>query len=114
MSKHNISLTLVEMYAIKHGLQRTLVDKKVEFETMQHLTISEGNIKRYEKLKKDIPHEEELITRFESEIRYESIRKEIFYRCRFKINGRWRRGKISFQTGRVLVRGEEVRRCNVC
>ena len=48
------------------------------------------------------------------EVRYESIRREIFYRCRFKVDGRWRRAQISFETVKILIRGEEIRRCNVC
>ncbi|MCH5138923.1 hypothetical protein JMF89_17295 [Clostridiaceae bacterium UIB06] len=69
MSKHNISLTLVEMYAIKRGLQRQLKIKQSRLEQMEAATIWEENIEEYEKLKKDVEHEEALIKRFESEIR---------------------------------------------
>jgi hypothetical protein len=48
------------------------------------------------------------------EIRFECQHKEIFYKCRFKIDGHWERAKICLDTGRVLIGGEEVRRCNVC
>lgn len=69
MSKQTIHLTLVEMYAVKHGLQMQLRHKENELKDMQARTIWEENMDRYEKLQKDIPHEEALIIRFESEIR---------------------------------------------
>lgn len=69
MSKQAIYLTLVEMYAVKHALQMQLQAKENELRAMEKRTIWEENMDRYEKLQKDIPHEEALVIRFEDKIR---------------------------------------------
>jgi hypothetical protein len=69
MSKQSIRLTLVEMYAIKHGLEKQLCCKENDLRVMEGTTIWEENIEAYERLKKDVEHERALINRFESEIR---------------------------------------------
>ncbi|MBE6067742.1 MAG: hypothetical protein E7211_08630 [Clostridium lundense] len=69
MSKQAINLTLVEMYAVKHGLQMQLRCKENDLRAMEGTTIWEENIEAYERLKKDVGHERELVKRFECEIR---------------------------------------------
>jgi hypothetical protein len=49
-----------------------------------------------------------------TEIRFESIHIPVYHNCRYKIDGRWRRARISFQTGNIKVNGQVVRRCNIC
>lgn len=40
---------------------------------------------------------------------------KITYRCRYKVNGRWVRAKIDLEHGVVYdLRGNEIRRCNLC
>ncbi|WML35364.1 hypothetical protein [Clostridium sp. OS1-26] len=46
-----------------------------------------------------------------TEIRFESIHRPVYHSCRYKIDGRWRKARISFQTGRIKVNGQVVRRC---
>lgn len=65
MSKQNIKLTLVEMYAIKHALQKGLPGKRMQL-VLATLAKNEENI---EKFKKDLVHEEALAKRLEREIR---------------------------------------------
>lgn len=69
MSKQAINLTLVEMYAVKHALQMQLRSKENELKSMEQRTIMEENMDRYQKLQKDVPHEEALIIRFDGKIK---------------------------------------------
>lgn len=39
---------------------------------------------------------------------------KIKYPCRYKINGRWYRAQICFESGEIFIRGQVVRRCNGC
>lgn len=48
------------------------------------------------------------------EIRFESMHKDIYHRCLYKINGKKIGAKICFENGIILVDGQVVRRCNVC
>lgn len=65
MSKQAVKLTLVEMYAIKHALQKGLPGKRMQLE----LAVIKNNTEDIEKFEKDIVHEEALAQRFEREIR---------------------------------------------
>lgn len=44
----------------------------------------------------------------EQEIRFECQHKDIYYRCRYKINGHWLWAKICFQTKTILVSNGQV------
>jgi len=69
MSIHRIGLTLVEMYAIKHALQKQVAVKSKRLESIvdsddwDEESITESNL-----LIKDIEHERALISRFETNI----------------------------------------------
>ncbi|KEH90602.1 hypothetical protein [Clostridium botulinum] len=65
MSKKTVSLSLVEMFAIKHGLQMQLVIKENDLRVMEGTTIWEENLEKYKKLKKDVAHEKKLVKDFE-------------------------------------------------
>lgn len=49
-----------------------------------------------------------------TECRFENIRKPIYYRCLFKIDGKKHRAKICFETGIIEIEGQVVRKCIVC
>jgi hypothetical protein len=71
LSKHIIALTLVELYACKHALQKQVainIEKQGKIVDGEFGSWDGDLIKEFETLEKDINHEKALITRFESEI----------------------------------------------
>lgn len=73
MARHSVGLTLVEMYAIKHALQKQVNMKNKRLELLCTESILEGwdgaEVREAEFLNKDIRHEKALITRFDNEIK---------------------------------------------
>jgi len=40
---------------------------------------------------------------------------KITYKCRYKVNGKWIKAKIDMEHGIIYdMKGNEIRRCNVC
>lgn len=73
MKKFN--LTLVEMYAIKHALQKQVEERRAELKELEEISVLPGDscaddfiINDIDTLKKDIAHECELISLFETNI----------------------------------------------
>lgn len=65
MSKKTVNLSLIEMFAIKHGLEMQLVIKENDLMVMEGTPIWKENIEKYKQLKKDIPREKKLVKDFE-------------------------------------------------
>ncbi|MCD3211013.1 MULTISPECIES: hypothetical protein [Clostridium] len=65
MSKKTVNLSLIEMFAIKHGLEMQLVIKENDLMVMEGTPIWKENIEKYKQLKKDITHEKKLVKDFE-------------------------------------------------
>lgn len=65
MSKKTVNLSLIEMFAIKHGLEMQLVIKENDLMVMEGTPIWKENIEKYKQLKKDIKHEKKLVKDFE-------------------------------------------------
>ncbi|WP_039241191.1 hypothetical protein [Clostridium botulinum] len=65
MSKKTVNLSLIEMFAIKHGLKMQLVIKENDLMVMEGTTIWEENIEKYKQLKKDVEQQKKLVKDFE-------------------------------------------------
>nr|KEH84718.1 hypothetical protein Z965_p0022 [Clostridium novyi A str. BKT29909] len=65
VSKKTVNLSLIEMFAIKHGLEMQLVIKENDLMVMEGTPIWKENIEKYKQLKKDITHEKKLVKDFE-------------------------------------------------
>lgn len=76
MSKHNVELTLVEMFAIKHALEKQVVEKRKTIGEEFHKECTDWPL--LEKLSKDVDHEDFLIGMFENEIREYRQAKRIY------------------------------------
>lgn len=73
MAGEFVKLKLRDMYAIKHALQNVLRQKKSRVLEIINIEVENGGLSdslevEYEKLDKDIAHEEGLIEKFEEEI----------------------------------------------
>jgi hypothetical protein len=44
------------------------------------------------------------------EIRFEAQHKDIFYYCRYKVNGKWEHARICFENETVIVNGQAIKR----
>lgn len=71
MCKHTIRLTLVEMFAIKHALERQVYikNKRLEYICTQEDCWDRDIEEEFKTLEKDLEHERELISRLEREIK---------------------------------------------
>lgn len=80
MSKQTVNLSLIEMYAIKHALQKQVNEKSKRLEEIYTKDVNDwdDDIERegYE-LNSDITHEEALILRFETLIREFKVKYQI-------------------------------------
>lgn len=80
LSKKSVQLTLVEMYAIKHALQKQVNEKNGRLEEICTEEVNDWDNELEEEfniLNKDIKHEKALIARFETEIREFKERNQI-------------------------------------
>jgi hypothetical protein len=47
-----------------------------------------------------------------TEVRFESIHKDRYCRCLYKIDGKKHKAQICFETGAIMIDRQVVRRCN--